>query len=58
MYHWRLRQPSRLRSVNTDGEIATETPAHFKIIPQAISVFAPMQTPVEDERDTQKADAL
>ncbi|TKT76843.1 lipid kinase [Aquamicrobium sp. LC103] len=27
--------------VNADGEIVTSTPAHFKVHPQAISVFAP-----------------
>lgn len=29
--------------VNTDGEIVTSTPAHFKVHPGAISVFAPEQ---------------
>jgi len=48
----------RPRSVNTDGEITTETPARFKVISQAISVFAPLQTPVQDERDMQKAGSL
>ena len=28
--------------VNTDGEIVTSTPAHFKVHPGAISVFAPV----------------
>ena len=28
--------------VNTDGEIVTSTPAHFKVHPRAISVFAPV----------------
>ena len=27
--------------VNTDGEIVTSTPAHFKVHPTAISIFAP-----------------
>jgi YegS/Rv2252/BmrU family lipid kinase len=27
--------------VNTDGEIVTATPAHFKVHPKAISIFAP-----------------
>lgn len=27
--------------VNTDGEIVTSTPAHFKVLPKAIEVFAP-----------------
>ena len=29
------------RPVNTDGEIVTSTPAHFKVLPRAIEVFAP-----------------
>jgi diacylglycerol kinase (ATP) len=29
------------RPVNTDGDIVTHTPAHFRIRPKAISVFAP-----------------
>lgn len=31
----------RPRSINTDGEITTKTPAHFRVIPQALSVFVP-----------------
>ena len=27
--------------VNTDGEIVTSTPAHFRVLPAAVSVFAP-----------------
>nr|WP_281411136.1 lipid kinase [Mesorhizobium sp. RMAD-H1] len=30
--------------VNTDGELVTSTPAHFKVHPKAISVFAPKVT--------------
>lgn len=29
------------KSINTDGEITTTTPAHFKVIPQALSVLVP-----------------
>ncbi|MGA7953291.1 MAG: lipid kinase [Gloeobacterales cyanobacterium] len=29
------------RSINTDGEITTKTPAHFRVIPHALSVFVP-----------------
>jgi diacylglycerol kinase (ATP) len=29
------------RPINTDGEITTYTPAHFRVIPQAIAVFVP-----------------
>jgi diacylglycerol kinase family enzyme len=35
-----IRTP-RPRAVNTDGEIATQTPANFKILRRAISVLAP-----------------
>ncbi|MBF9233791.1 hypothetical protein I2H38_10430 [Microvirga sp. BT350] len=31
----------RERSVNADGEIVTQTPAHFSIRPAAVTVFAP-----------------
>ncbi len=31
----------RPRSVNTDGEITTRTPAHFRVLPAAIGVFVP-----------------
>ena len=31
----------RGRSVNTDGELTTATPARFRVIPQAVRVFAP-----------------
>ncbi|GLS43554.1 lipid kinase [Methylobacterium brachythecii] len=39
----RTRKP---RPVNTDGELATHTPAHFKVMPKAVRIFAPPQ----DER--------
>lgn len=32
---------NRSLSINTDGEIRTETPAHFKVISKAISVLVP-----------------
>ncbi|MGL3822256.1 lipid kinase [Sphingopyxis sp. R3-92] len=32
--------------VNTDGEIVTATPAHFRVLPQAISVLSPCDCPV------------
>ena len=32
---------SRRRPVNTDGELSTYTPAHFRIRVKAIQVFAP-----------------
>jgi diacylglycerol kinase (ATP) len=32
---------SRPRDVNTDGELTTKTPAHFRIRPKAIRVYAP-----------------
>lgn len=31
----------RPRSINTDGEITTSTPAHFRVVPKAISVIVP-----------------
>ena len=34
----RTRRP---RPVNTDGELATRTPAHFKVLPKAVRIFAP-----------------
>lgn len=38
----RTRKP---RAVNTDGELTTLTPATYRVIPAAIRVFAPLQTP-------------
>ncbi|MBV8616689.1 MAG: lipid kinase, partial [Acetobacteraceae bacterium] len=29
------------RSVNTDGEITTRTPAHFRVLPGALEVYVP-----------------
>jgi diacylglycerol kinase family enzyme len=29
------------RKINTDGEIMTQTPAMFSVVPQAIEVFVP-----------------
>jgi YegS/Rv2252/BmrU family lipid kinase len=31
----------RPRSINTDGEITTTTPAHFKVVPKALTVLVP-----------------
>lgn len=31
----------RARSVNTDGELTTATPARFRVIPRAVKVYAP-----------------
>lgn len=36
----RTRKP---RPVNTDGELSTWTPAHFKVLPKAVRIFAPSQ---------------
>jgi diacylglycerol kinase (ATP) len=36
-----VRTPRRPRSVNTDGEIVTQTPAHFRVRCHAINVFIP-----------------
>ncbi len=37
-FHIHTRRP---RSINTDGEITTSTPAHFKVVPNALSVIVP-----------------
>ena len=37
-FHVYTRRP---RSINTDGEITTSTPAHFKVVPNALSVIVP-----------------
>lgn len=34
-------ETKRPMPINTDGEIVTATPAHFKVHPKAISIFAP-----------------
>ncbi len=36
-----LVETSRPRSVNADGEIKTRTPAHFRVLPGAVRVYAP-----------------
>jgi diacylglycerol kinase (ATP) len=35
-----LIETTRPRSVNADGEIVTRTPAHFRVIPKAVEIFA------------------
>lgn len=40
----RTRRP---QPVNTDGEITTETPARFRVLPQAVTVLAPVSPPAE-----------
>ncbi len=42
---------SRPRSVNTDGEITTRTPATFRVRPAAMRVFVPPATPGVADRD-------
>jgi diacylglycerol kinase (ATP) len=37
-FYVRTRRP---RSINTDGEVTTFTPAHFRIVPKALSVLVP-----------------
>lgn len=34
-------QTRKPRPINTDGEITTSTPAHFRIVPQALTIFTP-----------------
>lgn len=36
-------QTRRPRPINTDGEITTHTPATFRVMPKAVSVFVPAQ---------------
>ena len=36
---------SRPRPINTDGEITTETPARFRVLPGAVAVLAPAAEP-------------
>jgi YegS/Rv2252/BmrU family lipid kinase len=36
-----LVETSHPRSVNADGEIVTQTPARFRVLPRAVTVFAP-----------------
>ena len=31
------------RPISTDGEITTQTPAHFQVVPQALSVIVPAE---------------
>jgi hypothetical protein len=38
----------RPQPVNTDGEITTETPARFRVLPQAAAVLAPVSPPGEE----------
>lgn len=37
-------ETTRPMPVNTDGEIVTSTPAHFRVLPAAMTVFAPRAT--------------
>ena len=37
-------ETSHPRGVDADGEIVTETPAHFRVRPRAVTVFAPART--------------
>lgn len=36
-----LVKTKKPRPVNTDGELSTYTPAHFKVIPKAVRIFSP-----------------
>ncbi|WP_040484394.1 lipid kinase [Lyngbya aestuarii] len=35
---------SKPQTINTDGELTVSTPAHFRVIPKAIAVFAPRRS--------------
>ena len=37
----------RRKPVNTDGELTTETPARFRVLPKAVAVLAPLSPPGE-----------
>jgi diacylglycerol kinase (ATP) len=50
-FHVQTRRP---RSINTDGEITTTTPAHFRVIPKALTIFTPPQGFAENTQ-TQRA---
>jgi diacylglycerol kinase (ATP) len=39
-FHVKTRRP---RSINTDGEITTSTPAHFRVLPKALTILMPSQ---------------
>jgi diacylglycerol kinase (ATP) len=43
--HYRCREVEvftrRPQDINTDGEITAQTPAHFRVVPEAITVFVP-----------------
>jgi diacylglycerol kinase (ATP) len=34
-------QTRRSKSVTTDGELSTRTPARFEVVPKALSVYVP-----------------
>jgi diacylglycerol kinase (ATP) len=36
-------ETTRPRSVNADGEIVTQTPAHFRVLPAALKVYVPSE---------------
>lgn len=42
-FHVRCR---RRQVINTDGELTCHTPAHFRLIPRALTVFAPAAVPL------------
>ena len=42
-------QTRRSRSINTDGEITAATPAHFRVLPEALTIFAPPPKPEAGE---------
>lgn len=47
----------RRRSINTDGEITTSTPAAFRVLPGAIPVYAPIEANAGRASDTPPASA-
>ena len=48
----RTRKP---RSVNTDGEITTRTPVHFRVLRHAVRIYVPQSPALAGRRDTLEA---
>ncbi|NEU10757.1 lipid kinase [Methylobacterium sp. BTF04] len=53
-----LVRTKKPRPVNTDGELSTHTPAHFKVIPRAVRIFSPAPKKRPGTMVTGHADAV
>lgn len=51
-------QTRRRLPINTDGEISTRTPAHFRVVPQALQVFVPIENPSQPASGLNQASSL